>query len=189
MLEPKHWHHFITLSLMGGGFAVGHTLPSTWDVIFLGGGMMWFGVVFGTMTEFKMYEDYRRWQRIDESPRVEKVTQENKPQVTPRLVNVPNFNQTIKQVVFDMERQYAKTLLIMRDYKPNCEAVDLRESYWVKPNKFRSRDEYLVVRNKWEAHSVIRKSAARKNAPYIVGDWYKVERIAGGTKLPPLPQA
>jgi hypothetical protein len=149
-------------------------------------------VVFGTMTEFKLYEDYRRWQRVDE-PKPTKTTPENpvteKPVVTPRLVNVPSFNQIIPQVKFDMERQYAKTLLIMRDYKPNCEAVDLRETYWVKPNKFPNRDEYVAVRGKWETHNIVKKSAARRNAPYVVVDWYKVEQVAGGYKLPPLPRA
>jgi hypothetical protein len=104
-------------------------------------------------------------------------------------VNGKLYASTTDKVAFDMERQFAKTLLIMHDFKPNDEAVDLRETTWKRPNKFGNRDAYVAVREKWEAYRIVAKSAARANAPYKVIDWEQVGKVAGGLRLPPLPQA
>lgn len=99
-------------------------------------------------------------------------------------LNRPVFEQTVTAVRFDMERQFAKTLLIMHGYKPNDEAVNLTEDYWKRPNKFGTREAYIVIRDKWDLHKIIGRKSARKNASYRVLDWRAVELIADGNRLP-----
>lgn len=184
---PGKIEQFRSLGISALGFMVVRYFGKDWDTA----GAFWMAQIIAAADVFQFSVKTYFWTRyltaIDQ----------------PKAANVPNLNEpvktlTLKPVInsypnvtvaprFDMERQFAKTLLVMHTYKPDDEAVDLRETYWIKPNKFRSRDEYLVVRGKWEYHDIIQKAAARRNAPYVVRDWNKVQAVADGTRLPPPP--
>jgi len=108
---------------------------------------------------------------------------ETDPQGWKPLPNLNQLNQVVAPVKFDMERQFAKTLLVMRDYKPNDAAVDLREKTWIRPNKFKTRDEYVNMLHAWVNHGVVARKSAAKNSPYVVRRWDAVELIADGNPI------
>lgn len=87
---------------------------------------------------------------------------------------------------FDMERQFAKTLIMMHEYKENDtedNAVNMTEKKWVRPNKFKTRAEFVNMLRRWETRGVIERKSAAKNSPYIVRRWDAVELVANGNPI------
>jgi len=184
-MEPKGWHHWISWGAATLGFYIAQQFkPWTWDVYLITGWCYFFAVIFSTGVEYGRYLS-RRWQYFtpQETPN------DNKPIAKPR--EIQNLNAVYQQmavgVKFDMERQFAKTLLIMRDHQPGDKSVNLTEEYWKKPNKFGSRESYIAVRGKWDEYGIIGRESAKKNARFVVRKWDVVQAVADGTKLPPPP--
>lgn len=104
-------------------------------------------------------------------------------QPIPAVVNLNGkpmaYEQVVVAVKFDKERQFAKTLLAMRELAPQDKAVDLREDRWGE--HFGSKDRYRYVRDyRW--FRLLAKQYPRNNSPYRVTDWTGVELVARGNK-------
>src|SRR5688572_29610648 len=169
MYVPRHWHFAISAGLSLIGFfimqsirkAYGMVTDEVWVVFFV---FQYFAVVHVTW----IYKAGLKYQSYitHEEPKAEPLTNWHTGQVVDEMpkVNVMDqqvvYTQAVTLPRFDMERQFAKDLLVMRDYKPNDEAVDLTEKKWVRPNKFETRKAYVDnVLKIWKYHNVI----AREN--------------------------
>lgn len=181
MYIPKHHHYLYPITTILGGFYIKQHFGDTLDVWFTAFYLQFIGLMHGyyIMQAGIMYQGYITAMNIPD-PKPARVEVE----AAPAYRSIPQFENTVKAVTFDMERQFAKTLLIMRDYKPKDEAVDLREETWKRPNKFKTREAYISVRDKWEARGILGRKSAAKNARYIVLRWDAVELVAAGNPLP-----
>jgi hypothetical protein len=181
---PRNWHFAGPLCIILIGFAIHQNYSGAWEVIvFINAPLApiawyWAAYIYKAGVAYQMY--------VTRGNAPETKTEQPKQDMGVGFVPLvrPLMEQTVEPIEFDMERQFAKTLIIMRDYKPNDEAVDLREETWKRPNKFGSRDAYLAVREKWQTRGIVGKKTARKNSVYVVKDWRAVELIANGNPLP-----
>lgn len=184
MYIPEHWHAFLPYTVLLTALYLEERLKGTSLAIILieiGALISWAAL------EIKgaMYQAYITGWGKERKQETAPEAKTDEPVLTPLVRAIPQLmEKTVEPVRFDMERQFAKTLIIMRDYKPNEEAVDLREETWKRPNKFGSRDAYLLTRDKWEERGIIGKKTKRKNSPYAVKDWRAVQLIADGNPLP-----
>jgi hypothetical protein len=192
MYVPRHWHWSGPVGIVLIGFAVRVQFGLTWDVVLF---VMW--PLLRISIEYAAYIHeagviYQKYITRGGAPEPEPETETITPAI-PRLgegftltkrAQMQTSAQTVEAPRFDMERQFAKTLINMHDYKPKDAAVDLREETWKKPNKFGSRDAYVLVRDKWERRGIIGRKSEKKNAPFKVVDWRAVQLIADGNPLP-----
>jgi hypothetical protein len=197
----RPWHGWIPFSILAAGLYVSYNYNNIWEMV-VGAMVLYYLTVMVTgfmLINGVIYQLYLAEPGLNNifgtSTSTHTTKQITKPQEktadfqsTGNWKGVPALSQMVKTVGFDMERQFAKTLITMRDYKPKDEAVDFRETTWIRPNKFKTRDEYIQVIEKWKYHHVIAKKDPRRNSTYRVVDWTKVEMSAKGNHLPPPPQ-
>lgn len=185
MYIPRHHHYLFSVALILFGFWIKQKFGNTLDVWFTAFYLQFIGLMHGyyIMQAGIMYQGYMTAMNMpDPKPVIQDTPAKEMPPV--KFGEWQTVNQVVQPVRFDMERQFAKTLLIMRDYKPNDEAVDLREETWKRPNKFKTREAYVSVRDKWEGRGILGRKSAAKNARYIVKRWDAVELVAAGNPLP-----
>ena len=146
--------------------------PVRYDVV----GFFWISLLFVAI----FYIEYMLDEFAYKMSLVEHV--EVKPETKTMLPNLnrPVYEQVVPLVKFDIERNLAIMLCVMHDHQM---PVNLTEKKWVKPNKFKTRAEFLSVLDKWKGRGVIARQADRKNSPYEVKDWDAVRLIAQGEKL------
>jgi hypothetical protein len=88
-----------------------------------------------------------------------------------------------------MEQRFAQVLLAMRELKPNDEAVNLLELFWIvrgARDKFQSRNEFLAVRDDWASDEngiLLRRDPTVPNSTFYVAKWDEVKLIANGERL------
>jgi hypothetical protein len=190
MYVPRHWHWTGPVGMVLIGFAIHKSYGGGWDVILF---VMW--PLLRISIEYAAYIHeagviYQKYITRGGAPEPEpEPEQPADPTLGPGFIQTKRAQMQVSaQVVaapsFDMERQFAKTLIVMHDYKPGDKAVDLREETWKKPNKFGTRDAYLQVRDKWERRGIIGRKGNKKNASFQVKDWRAVQLIADGNPLP-----
>lgn len=188
--KPNRARQWFALGLMCLGWTVGRGAPPEWDVI-----TMVYVLHFFSIVMFWFFEsDFIMWKRKyynyiygDDAPKVEAEVKSEPRKLIDLSYKDNKWQNDTVTVKFDMERQFAKGLLIMRDYAiaqnlPIKKVVKLTEAKWVKPNKFRNREELIAVIDKW-GESVVARESAAKNATYVVRDWDAVERVADGEKV------
>lgn len=183
--KPTKMYLFLAMLALGGGFYVYRLFYADRDwSVHCGTTTLWFWsctLVFWWALRDIIYHGGL------EALSVEPKKKELEPRKIPNLNAV--FEQTTQAVKIDkkMEQRFAQVLLAMHGLEPEDKAVDLRESFWIeigKRDKFQSRDEYLTVRNKWADYNILlRLDPNRKNSPFYVADWNKVNLISRGEKL------
>lgn len=192
MYIPKHSHFFISTGISLLGFYIKHKLGDTYDVVIVFLAIQYHAIMH-TLYIFiagKMYQAYvtkMDSKYVHEKPREEDIINWNTGEKIKDL-NTSDvvYTQAVTLPKFDMERQFAKTLLVMHDHEPDDKSVNLTETRWIRPNKFKSRAEFKAMLEVWEGHGLIRRKSEKKNAPYTVRDWRAVELVADGNPLPPL---
>lgn len=181
MYIPKHYHWINPLAFILGGFWIWQNVkPQTWDVIVTGGVVMFHGIAYiGYLYEAGLI--YQRYITEMNTPDPKPARAEVEP--VPAYRSIPQFENSVPVVRFDMERQFAKALIVMHDFKPNDAAVDMKEKKWVRPNKFKTRAEYVALLSKWEQHGLIERKSAAKNSTYVVRRWDAVQLVAQGNAI------
>lgn len=120
--------------------------------------------------------------------------QERKPDAVPlsvdgNLVGMLSYEQITTMPAFDPERNFAKTLITMRNGNLR---VNMTETYWIAGGKYGdSREAFVNMREKWIYHNIARKVGTSQTSTYeIVNEgWRVVRQIADGLKLSPPPLA
>lgn len=94
------------------------------------------------------------------------------------------LNQVVSLPVYDYERNFARTLINMRN--SNFE-VDMTEKYWIKGGRFgESRETFVAMLAKWEYHGLSgRTGRQNKRVPL---DWRKIRLVEQGNPLPDKPR-
>lgn len=188
MYIPRHHHWIGPTALVLTGFYIHEHVNPAWDVIvFVNMPMAVIALEWGAYIwqAGVAYQNYVTRGGAPASAKPAQTEAKLDPSFTPIVRALPEMKtQIVEAPKFDMERQFAKTLINMHDFKPNDEAVDLREETWKRPNKFGSRDAYLLVRDNWERQGIVAKKDKRKNSRYVVKDWRAVQLIADGNPLP-----
>ena len=184
MYIPRHYHQVFPVLTSLLGFYLAHNLQPTYDVV---GVFITLQILAVSHSGWIIllsypYQRYITWVNTPDEPKIPTIEPPD-PQGWKPLPNLNVSQQVVAPVKFDMERQFAKTLLVMRDYTPHDAAVDLREKTWIRPNKFKTRDEYVNMLHAWVNHGVISRKSTAKNSPYVVRRWDAVELIADGNPI------
>ncbi len=166
---------------------MGQNLPADWSVKACAYVLLWYGAVSWWCINWGIVLRKRDEYRVarGEEPKPLKpagvpVYADGKP------LGMMEYKQITQAVAFDAERNFARSLIDMRN--GNLEVV-MTEAYWIKGGKYGdSREAFVTMLDKWRYHKVAGRAGNRQNSTYEVRDWKQVRMIAGGLKLtaPPL---
>lgn len=175
----KPWHQWFPLGLTMTGFYITRYYEKLnmrdWNVDAVFIIFQFFAVTIhaGMLTAGLMYQ---RYMTDTDTPQILPRQQEI-PHIIPNLGEMHQYAQEFRTVTERKEKQFAKTLLAMKELGD----VDLREDRWRV--HFGSRDAYIQVRSRFEQVGGFSRKDARRNSPYIVSDWRVVALVAQGETL------
>ena len=122
-----------------------------------------------------------RWPR-DEAPKP-------KPTIPYNHVGTPMtiaYNQVTEAPKMDKMRMFCNILLHQLDMNK----VDLRETYWVHPGRFESRNQFVPYRQSlFDVGGLGRRDPRRKNSDFIIADVRIIKMVAHGIKIEDMPPA
>lgn len=175
------WHHLILpLGFTAGGFAFVEYFKQnqvrTWDVDIVFCVLQYFAVTTCSHMLVAGYL-YQRYMTDTDTPQIIQPQQPEIIHSIPNMGEQHQYAQTFQTVTERKEKQFAKTLLAMKELGK----VDLREDRWKE--HFGSRENYVEVRTRFEQAKGFARKDARRNSPYIVTDWRVVELVAQGETL------
>lgn len=181
MYIPRHWHWVAPVAVVLLGFYIGHNFKYGFDVFLTQGSLVFIACSHALyiLKAGVLYQAYLT--QVDTQAEARKA-EPPKPRDIPNLNEAQTvYSQLAAGVRFDLERNLAVMLCVMNDHQMK---VDLTEKKWVKPNKFKTREHFLEVLDRWKRRGIIDRVADRKNSPYEVKDWQAVRLIADGNPLP-----
>jgi len=191
MYIPRSWHFIGPVSVILIGFVIHEHFNNSWEVIVFVNAPLapiaweWARYIQRAGVAYQMYVTNTQGASPIKAELLKDISKDE-PKFVPTLRPIQqDYTQTVDLPKFDVERNFAVTILRMYDFDPRTQKhVDMTEGLWVKTKKQFSQIPFKNMKEKWIHFGLAMRENEKKNARYIVKSRQAIALVASGNPLP-----